>query len=81
MASCVGRQCGAHQPYVPAFLCNNLPGSSPGAPSLSKLSPAGEPSCPSCGQTWLHSGLFPGMAVAELEEWGDRAKQHPGALL
>lgn len=71
----------AHQPYVTAFLSNNLPGSSPGTPLLSKLIPAGELSCPSCSQTWLHNGLFPGMVVAELGEWGDRTKQHPGALL
>lgn len=45
----------AHQPYVTAFLSNNLPGSSPGTPSLSKLIPAGKPSCPSCSQTWLHN--------------------------
>lgn len=81
MVSCVGRQCGAHQLHVTAFLSNNLPGSSPGTPSLSKLIPVGKPSCPSCGQTWQHNGLFPGMVVAELGEWGDRAKQHPGVLL
>lgn len=81
-ASQVGSQCGAHQPYVPAFPSNSLPGSSPAAPSLSKLIPAGTPRPP---QLWsnlaaLQALPMDGCGRAGRAGWGFKAASQGSAL-